>query len=257
MNRFVLLLDVGNTRCKWMVVQWPLTDDFSGDKNLTGSLPTRDLLMKKAWPENLAAMAQPDWVVISNVAGQAVSNYLADRLRATWPGLEFTFVKAEQALGHVSNAYAQPHTLGVDRWLGLLAAQNRYPGQSLCLASAGSALTIDYIDECGRHLGGTIAPGLARQLDDLSVLLGIDFTAEKVTVEWYGTSTVQAASSGAVLMLASVIRAAYERKPYDRLLLTGGDAESLLPHLGDQVEYHESMVFEGLYCWIRAKGIGA
>lgn len=256
MTRHGLLLDVGNTRCKWKVVRLPLNDDFSCITHLSGSVPTRDLLMKKtSWPGPLDAMAQPDWAVVSNVAGQAVSDYLVDHFLTLWPGLSLRFVKAEQALGHVINAYVKPHTLGVDRWLGLLAAQQRYPGQAVCLASAGSALTIDFLDEHGHHLGGTIAPGLGRQLDELCALLGIAFPAANTTVDWYGTSTIQAARSGAVLMLASVIRAACEHGPCERLLLTGGDAEVLLPHLGDQVEYRECMVFEGLYCWIRAKGI--
>src|SRR5699024_8726538 len=58
----------------------------------------------------------------------------------------------------VRNAYAQPETLGVDRFLSMVAAYA--DGHAPCvLVSCGTALVLDALAAGGRHLGGLIAPG--------------------------------------------------------------------------------------------------
>ena len=58
----------------------------------------------------------------------------------------------------MTNAYPQPQSLGVDRWLALIAARQLAPGWA-CVIDAGTALTIDALDAAGLHLGGLIIPG--------------------------------------------------------------------------------------------------
>ena len=48
--------------------------------------------------------------------------------------------------------------MGIDRWLGLAAVWR--PGQRICVISAGTALTLDFVEPAGEHLGGFIAPGI-------------------------------------------------------------------------------------------------
>ena len=60
-------------------------------------------------------------------------------------------------------AYEDPAQFGVDRWLALLAARQRRPGATMLVVSAGTALTVDVLQEqAGQawHRGGLIAPGL-------------------------------------------------------------------------------------------------
>lgn len=54
--------------------------------------------------------------------------------------------------------YETPATLGVDRWLGALAAYRRH-GRSL-VVDCGSATTVNLVDADGVFRGGPIAPGL-------------------------------------------------------------------------------------------------
>ena len=54
----------------------------------------------------------------------------------------------------------QPHLLGVDRALAALAAHHRAaPGQAAIAVCAGTAITVELVDEAGVYQGGAIAPG--------------------------------------------------------------------------------------------------
>lgn len=59
-------------------------------------------------------------------------------------------------LGRLRIAYAQPQQLGVDRFLGLLAASEAM--RDCVIVSFGTALTLDVLAADGRHHGGLIAP---------------------------------------------------------------------------------------------------
>jgi type III pantothenate kinase len=58
----------------------------------------------------------------------------------------------------VTNAYAKPASLGVDRWLSLLGTAGLVR-QDAIIVDAGSAITIDLLRADGQHLGGAILPG--------------------------------------------------------------------------------------------------
>jgi type III pantothenate kinase len=55
--------------------------------------------------------------------------------------------------------YETPHTLGLDRWLSCAGAF-ALSQQTVAVCSAGSALTIDLMDQYGVFRGGVILPGL-------------------------------------------------------------------------------------------------
>lgn len=245
------LFDIGNTRCKWAMT-------YAGDHapiRLTDSLPTLELADGEALACQLRSLPVPDHVAVANVAGAAVAETLLNILKLIWPDVDIQFIRSEASCCGVVSGYLKPETLGVDRWLGLLAARSLYRHRPVCLASLGSALTIDFMDADGMHLGGTIAPGLGLQLQALSSLLGVAVSSGQAVVSWYGRDTQQAGTSGALLLLASAVHMARSQYPDACLLLTGGDAPALLPYLGEHLAYHESLVFEGMRCWLLARGI--
>ena len=61
-------------------------------------------------------------------------------------------------MGFVKNGYREPSSLGVDRWMVVLAAYHRCSGTALVI-DLGTAITLDYIRSDGQHLGGYIVPG--------------------------------------------------------------------------------------------------
>ena len=63
-------------------------------------------------------------------------------------------------LGGLRCAYQQVGNLGIDRWLALISGYTLYPNMAAIVVDAGTATTIDVLNNDGQHLGGWILPGL-------------------------------------------------------------------------------------------------
>lgn len=134
--------------------------------------------------------------------------------------------------------YDTPETLGLDRIAGACGAASMYPGESVLVADAGTALTLDIVDGGATFRGGNISPGVSLRLRALN-----GFTSALPLVEkegrlyGFGRDTETALRGGAVGGTADEIIAAALRGHRNfgvtRLLLTGGDARLLLPILSD------------------------
>ena len=147
-----LLVDIGNTRVKWAC----------GDNitlfNHGGFTCTQDTLPERL-AHNWRAMVQPERVYIASVADAQTTATVWEYVRAAW-SLEPRLAVAEKERAGLTNAYADVTAMGVDRWLAMLAAWNRY-GRPVCVIDCGTAVTVDVILEHGRHAGGFILPGMA------------------------------------------------------------------------------------------------
>ena len=147
--------------------------------------------------------------------------------------------------GGVSCGYKDPATLGVDRWLAMVAAYARYQ-EALIGVEAGSAVTIDVLRADGYHLGGYILPGIALMRDAL----------------WSGTRQVKAdlgenafidpaidtegaVNHGSLLSIIATIEKIVKTYP-SRLILTGGSAEAILRHLNIEGDFQPELVLDGL-----------
>ena len=141
------LFDLGNTRLKCA----PLGAD--------GTIGDVHALANDAggWAAALDALlpARVDVAWVASVAAPALTSALADALAARARAVSFARTQAS-ACG-VRIAYAQPHKLGVDRFLSMIGAHARIPGPVL-LCGVGTALTIDLLDTDGLHRGGRLAP---------------------------------------------------------------------------------------------------
>lgn len=181
-----------------------------------------------------------------------ISSVLTDadeeELRRTLPDDVPTFIAISEArCAGVTNSYKEPRSMGVDRWLTLLAARRRVPDR-VCVVDAGTALTIDLLGADGAHEGGYIIAG--RELMQAALFAG---TARVRSADpgWsvdLGTSTAGAVGGGATLALAGALREALRRAgdPEPRLLVTGGDGAALVDVAGLAAERVDDLVFEGL-----------
>ncbi|MFC6670892.1 type III pantothenate kinase [Marinobacterium aestuariivivens] len=136
----ILDIDVGNTFLKWRCSE-------PGGIAVRGRLLTERLNdgMPAGWPENV------DRVRVASVAGPVVAALISDYCRKRW-GLEPEFARAGRQASGVTNSYSEPHRMGVDRWLAMLAAYNLGQG-GCCVVDCGSAITIDFVAADGHHLG--------------------------------------------------------------------------------------------------------
>ena len=146
----ILLLDVGNTRVKWA---W-----FENLEIAPAGAVAHDT-NHRSWQAEIEADGhRPTRIVVANVAGPGFAAALTLWSRDHY-GVEPEFIVAAAQLLGVRNAYLRPGTLGVDRWLGLIAAWRRAPSAAL-IVNSGTALTVDALDGNGRHRGGLIVPGV-------------------------------------------------------------------------------------------------
>jgi type III pantothenate kinase len=130
-------------------------------------------------------------------------------------------------------AYTEPQFLGVDRWLNILAVSQQQP---VCVVSCGTALTIDVVHN-NQHLGGYILPGMNLQLSSLiggtQRVRQHDITTSSLS---FGKNTSEAVHHGILLACVAAIEKVFTSlvavvDDTVNVVLTGGDAETLSPHL--------------------------
>jgi type III pantothenate kinase len=154
----------------------------------------------------------------------------------------------------VRNGYRDPRQLGVDRWLAVVAAFARVHGAA-CVVDAGTALTVDAVDDTGLHLGGYIVPGLDLMQRALTSSTG-DLAERSSVVHAAGRTlladnTRDAISRGCIAALGALIERAHAALSASSaappaLLLTGGDAAQIEAVLDVASETVPDLVLQGL-----------
>lgn len=138
--------------------------------------------------------------------------------------------------------YGSPATLGADRIAALCGARILWPDTAMLVADAGTCLTLDLLDAAGHFPGGDIAPGVEMRLKAMHSFTGslpeVGIAGE---LPEYGTDTATAMRCGAVRGAADQIIHAWQEArrlaEARRLVLTGGDADMLLPLLQSEIDH--------------------
>lgn len=159
----LLLVDAGNTRIKWALVDaaagrgglgcWQLSGAVAHQRG-TGPLVAT---LTQAWQG-----LRPSRALVSNVAGPALRQSLEAALAvatALGPAQVEWFAAVPQR-GGVRNGYRDPAQLGCDRFASVIGAHALFPRQALIVATCGTATTVDAVRPDGYFLGGMILPGL-------------------------------------------------------------------------------------------------
>lgn len=242
-----LLLDVGNTRLKWGIAE-------DGAIHKTGHISQVKIKEQGISVLTTRLPRRVDAVMASNVAGPTFATRLAGVIGAHC-GRDVHFASSKASELGLTNAYSQPRTMGVDRWVAMIGAWTEF--QAACLVvDAGTAVTIDAIDDDGQHLGGQILPGI----DLMSKALARD-TSDIPQVETpkagafeglrqFADSTKGAVGSGALAAVTGAVERAIKTlrsNAYDpQVVLTGGDASRILQALDEDPLHRPNLVLEGL-----------
>jgi type III pantothenate kinase len=243
-----LLLDIGNSRIKWC------HHDSRENKFVSTGVMLHDKSgLNELFYENWGHLTCPDSVLVSNVSGLDIEIQLDAWIKKVWQ-VDTVYVKTEAQCHGVRNAYPDYCKLGVDRWMAIIAAWNRYQNyqDAICVVDCGTAMTIDGISTTGQHLGGFIMPGYTMMQEALANNTS-DINAVKITntsVD-FSNSTEQSVNNGCYLaMLATIDRVVTSMKnDYDgqvRCIITGGNAELVINHLTEEFEYEPNLVLHGL-----------
>ena len=248
-----IVADVGNTRVKWGRCS-------GGAVVASASLPPDD---PAAWREQLDRWG-PAGPLTWAVAGvhpqrrQGLLDWLRQRGERAWALTDWRQLPLRVLL-------ERPERVGIDRLLDAVAANRRRPaGVPAAVIDAGSAVTVDWLDEAGAFAGGAIFPGLrlmAQALHEHTALLPL-IEVPKAAPPLPGTSTPAALAAGVYWAVAGGIRALLEQYAAGAgmapaVFLTGGDGPLLQPALGSHVVLWPHLTLEGLRLTAEASGTDA
>jgi type III pantothenate kinase len=227
-----LLLDIGNTRAKAVVHRDGLLTALSLDEPI---------------PTDISSVYYASVATVERV--DAVKTDLKLGL------IPWVQVSSEAERDNLRNSYAQPHLMGVDRWLAMLGARQFYPDAPLVVVDAGTALTLDVVDENGMHQGGWILPGLRLQQQAVTSHTAKVFNRDEQRPELcFGQDTASCLQNGALAAVVAVIRYGVGMVPAAKLVVTGGDAPALMHYLEDiHADFKPLLVFHGLSQFIATK----
>ncbi len=225
----VLVVDAGNTSIKFTA--------FEGEQVLW-------VEREESFPVNTGF--SPDVIYFASVRSKEQSALLHADIQAEFPCSEWVTLTSQAIACGVRNAYIEPERLGVDRWLGVIAAHYVVTGD-VVVVDAGTAIKVDVVNNDGVHLGGYITPGLAMMEESLlSKTARIRFDSREVVEgDELPNSTARAVTEGCREMALGFLERIYHRYPEFKWVVTGGDAQALLGSLGVSLECQPNLVALG------------
>ncbi len=146
--------------------------------------------------------------------------------------------------------YSKPETYGIDRALAVLGAFSLF-GNACVVIDIGTAVTVDAVDKKGNVIGGYIFPGSEMMSSVIAEKTDLPFLHAQCHDTCLGTDTDSALKYGIgkgflaavdVFMLSAAERAGAA----DRIVLTGGGAESIAGLLSIPVICRPHLVIETL-----------
>lgn len=261
----MLLIDAGNSRIKLGVVESPVVEG--------GGLP------RCVAAGALSCGASIGIVTLETLAGDRLTTaYISgsnpreiERILCEWPGEWQAPVSIlDRTRFPLTIDVDYPEKVGIDRLLNAIAANVvRREGQPAVLISSGTATTVDYVNGAGHFCGGAILPGFdlcAKALHEYTALLPLIEMASIVDAAdappQLGRNTQAAITSGlywghvgAVKELMRRLMLAGDEHDEPLILLTGGAAPLLYPHLPTIVRHEPHLSLQGLA--IAAAGLEA
>jgi len=237
----ILLVDIGNTRLKWAYID--------RDQMQPGGavLLASDFL--SCGIEQLNRFADFEAIWVSSVASRGMRTRFTEFCTARW-NCQPIFVKSEAQRFGVRNGYSKPETLGVDRWMALLGAQQLSSCAS-CVVDCGTAITVDVLDEEAQHLGGLIVPGLHSMRRALTVETAAIEPSVFRAQGFLGADTESAIANGTLCCASEFINAVFEQIKSQQgdssaMILTGGDARIIANSLRAPYKIVDDLVLRGL-----------
>ncbi len=244
-EQMILLIDAGNSAIKWAM---------SGTEGLSD-------MQTQMYPENMTidfftqqwkSLNKPLKVVVSCVASESVWLALQKACKALWNIDVDKVISLTEGFGLI-NAYENAAELGSDRWCAMIGANQE--DSAFLVVSAGSALTIDMVNDLGQHLGGLITPGLSMMRQSL----GAHTAQVKVQTSKDSTSTPSLSlanstktcvETGIHLSIVKLIEAVYEQESKQvknlQCYLAGGNAVLISDLLSFKCVMIPDLVLRGL-----------
>jgi len=231
-----VIIDAGNTKVKLAV--------FDG----------KDIIIKKE-ADTLSLISEE----ISVIQKMGVESCIFSSVRKDVPGfishLESLFksvlVFSQHTATPLEICYKTPLTLGLDRIASAVGAKDLFPEQSVFVVDAGTAITLDFVSDDNKFMGGNISPGLQTRFRALHNFTGkLPLHSPDPDQPFLGTDTKEAivagVQNGAVFEIEAYISRILEQAPSAQIVLTGGDAEFFEKQIKSSIFVDSNLVLKGL-----------
>lgn len=245
----LLLLDAGNTRIKWAMVEPQAA--FAAWAASGAVLHEEHEQLGRDWQDQSFTR-----VLMSNVAGAGIAQSIARALGRHSALLEMFQSSANRA--GLVNGYRDPAQLGSDRFASAIGARRLYPGENLLVVTCGTATTIDAISADGVFTGGMILPGLRLMAAALHRHTAqLPAVAERMqTQDGFADNTEDAIVLGCLSAQAGAIERARARLPDARCIISGGAGHMVAPYLDGPSTWIDNLVLLGLHAAAMEKESG-
>jgi type III pantothenate kinase len=265
-----LLLDIGNTRSKWITVQTNSLDAFNiFQEGVINNTELVEQIIEQF--DSTFITNQPQ--LIKNIYCTCVAHPEFLKIwQNHFPNANFYRLTGDTIISAFHNQYQNPLELGTDRLAGMFGAKNLYPNKNILIVASGTATTIDYLNRDSIFMGGWIIPGLDLMLKSLgkstanlpilnsNQLLKKSSNAPSSIAQlgsevMLGKSTKDAIGMGVILSTVGAIQLALTQiKDIEIILLTGGNASLLEPYLlpiinGPVMKHESNLILIGINSW--------
>ena len=243
----ILLLDIGNTRIKWGIF-----DNhnilINGAVNVRESEQDNFLSLYQSFPSGI------EKAVASSVLDSDMSLKLKKTFKSFF-GFKIEFIETGENSHNILNGYDEPLSLGVDRWVAMIAARTEFK-KDVMIIDMGTAITIDLIDKYGTHRGGKILPGfklmsevLNKNTSNIQQIINLH-DIEKKDIQSWGKDTRNVIISGITSAISGAIQVSLDKLNKDVeepvVIITGGDSEFFKDYLDRGFKFRPNLVLSGL-----------
>lgn len=228
-----LLIDMGNSRIKYA---------FAKSKQNIGKIYTCD--NTGTLTESIQSSGQVLLSSVGDVSGVSDIKAMCVKYAKT-----LNIIQTQAENFGINCAYENFYTLGVDRWLAILAARN-ITSLPVAVIDLGTANTCDIVVK-HKHLGGWISPGFSLMRDSLLSQTQKVFTDQNLPQHLdMGETTPDCVAFGCLAAQSGFVTKAdqYLADRYENyiVLLTGGGQKLLSIENHHHIQWHENLVLKGL-----------
>ncbi len=239
----IILIDIGNTRTKYCIVN-------EGKRNSQQAVLNK-YLSNSFLDEKFSCANR---VIVASVSNESLTDEISAWCQIN--EVDYQRVVSEIKKNKVVSGYKVPSQLGIDRWLTLIGAAELYPNRNVLIIDAGTATTVDFLTATGQHQGGWILAGIkalissvldetaqvkANTLEKESLAFGINTSENVHNAAW---------SASVGLINLAILQVQKQDFTLDEVVITGGNGNLLSTLVSHQNTVIEELVFTGLEAYI-------
>jgi type III pantothenate kinase len=269
-NSKSLLLDIGNTRTKWALVELSQgLQEIDFTRQPSGATVNQYDLIIQECSQLLKALANANntinQILICSVNQTQWIQVWTDYFQELFPTIHMIQLHGDTCIPNLHNAYDEPASLGADRWAAIIAASQLAPLQNCLIINSGTATTIDFLEHGNVFVGGSILPGVSLSLEALqsqTARLESNITSknfnffEPSSTLQFSKNTKSAIFNGVMQGQIGAIKQALELAPQtSTMIFSGGNGPLILKHLYLQIPptiqiiEDPYLVLRGLFFW--------